>query len=275
MKNRYPIYIPSKGRHDSCLTANCLEEIGLFYNIVVESIDYDNYKEYNDGDKLLMLPFSNLGQGSIPARNWIWQHALKNGAKRHWVLDDNLNGFLRLNRNQKNKVSTGATFAAIEDFCDRYKNVGLAGMNYRFFAPEYWTKEPFKLNTRIYSCILIDSMLKIRWRGKYNEDTDLSLRVLKSGLCTVLFNAFLCNKIASGKMSGGNTDNVYKNTDSRREFAESLKKQHPELVKIVWRYNRWHHQVNYKPFDRNELIFKKEFIPKMGVDNYGMKKVRV
>ena len=50
---------------------------------------------------------------------------------------------------------------------------------------------PFKANTRIYSCILIDNALPFRWRGRYNEDTDLSLRVLKAGLCTIQFNAFL------------------------------------------------------------------------------------
>ena len=57
-------------------------------------------------------------------------------------------------------------------------------------------------------------------------------------------------------MKGGNTDNVYHDTDNRREFAESLREQHPDVVEVVWRYERWHHQVNYKPFKDNKLIKK-------------------
>ena len=49
----------------------------------------------------------------------------------------------------------------------------------------------FKASTRIYSCIPIDNALPFRWRGRYNEDTDLSLRVFKAGLCMIQFNAFL------------------------------------------------------------------------------------
>jgi hypothetical protein len=54
-------------------------------------------------------------------------------------------------------------------------------------------------------------------------------------------------------MKGGNTDTIYSETDNRKEFAESLKEQHPEDVKIVWRYNRWHHEVDYTPY-RNNLL---------------------
>ena len=55
-------------------------------------------------------------------------------------------------------------------------------------------------------------------------------------------------------MKGGNTDTIYAETNNRKEFAESLKEQHPDLVNVVWRYNRWHHEVNYEPFKKNKLI---------------------
>ena len=55
------------------------------------------------------------------------------------------------------------------------------------------------------STILIDNSLDIRWRSKYNEDIDLSLRVLKGGDCTILFNAFLQGKCATQTVTGGNT----------------------------------------------------------------------
>ena len=52
-------------------------------------------------------------------------------------------------------------------------------------------------------------------------------------------------------MSGGNTDQLYID-DGRRKMAESLKEQHPEIVKITRKWDRWQHQVNYKVF-KNKL----------------------
>ena len=72
MTLKYPIYIISKGRHESRLTSKTLEYMKLPYNIVIEPQEYDNYASVISPDKILVLPFSNLGKGSIPARNWCW-----------------------------------------------------------------------------------------------------------------------------------------------------------------------------------------------------------
>jgi hypothetical protein len=115
--------------------------------------------------------------------------------------------------------------------------------------------------------------LPYRWRGRYNEDTDLSLRALKDGWCTVLFNAFLAGKVTTLRMKGGNTEEVYGDTDNRKEFAESLQQQHPDVVKVTWKFNRWHHQVNYKPFKKNKLIKKQSIIIPDKINEYGMRLV--
>jgi hypothetical protein len=241
------------------------------YKIVIEPQEYKEYKAVHGKEKLLKLPFSNLGQGGIPARNWVWEHSIKQGTKRHWILDDNIKGFYRLNKNKKIQVNSGTIFKTAEDFIDRYKNVSMAGFNYQWFCIDVNKIPAFYLNTRIYSCILLDNNISHRWRGKYNEDTDLSLRILKDGYCTILFNAFLCNKLTTMVMKGGNTDNVYIDGDKRMKFVKSLQKQHPDVVKIVWRYNRWHHEVDYRSFKKNKLIRKKEFknLPDR-INNYGM-----
>ena len=44
-------------------------------------------------------------------------------------------------------------------------------------------------HSRIYSCNLIRTDIPYRWRGRYNEDTILSLDILRGGHCTLLFNA--------------------------------------------------------------------------------------
>ena len=69
MNPRFPVYIISKGRWQRRQTSRTLEFMGVPYYIVVEPQEYDNYASNIDSNKILVLPFSNLGQGSIPARN--------------------------------------------------------------------------------------------------------------------------------------------------------------------------------------------------------------
>ena len=267
---RYPLYIVSKGRAHTRLTSKALERMLVPYRIVVEPQEYDAYAAVIDRAKIITLPFSELGQGSIPARNFIWEHALAAGHKRHWILDDNIEAFNRLNRNIKPEVETGAIFQAAEDFVDRYENVALAGFNYYSFCKSTERLPPYYLNTRIYSCILIDNYIPFRWRGRYNEDTDLSIRVLKSGWCTILFNAFLAGKVTTMRMKGGNTDQLYKD-DGRRKMAEALVEQHPDVARVVWKFGRWHHHVNYKPFKDNRLIKRTDVASNLPtIDEYGM-----
>jgi len=270
MNPEHPIYIVSKGRWKSRLTSKALERMRVPYKIVVEPEETELYASQIDRDKILVLPFSNLGQGSIPARNWIWDHALSTGATKHWIMDDNIEAFNRLNRNSKPVVLTGSIFKAAEDFVGRYTNIALSGFNYYSFCKSTERLPPYYLNTRIYSCILIDNAIPYRWRGRYNEDTDLSIRVLKDGYCTVLFNAFLAGKVCTMRMSGGNTDDLYAG-EGRKLMAESLAEQHPDIVKVVWRFNRWHHHVDYRPFKNNRLIRNPEVRVPLGINNYGMR----
>lgn len=270
MNPKYPVYIISKGRWKKRQTSKALEMMGVPYRIVIEPQEYDNYAEVIDKNKILVLPFSNLGQGSIPARNWVWEHSIKEGHERHWILDDNMDSFYRLNRNMKLIVTSGSIFKAAEDFVDRYENIAISGFQYNSFIFKDAVVPPYRLNTRIYSCILIKNDIPYRWRGKYNEDTDLSLRVLKDGWVTMLFNAFLVNKETTMRAKGGNTDELYKQTNNRKEFAESLKEQHPDVVDVVWKFNRWHHHVDYSPFKKNKLIKKQNINIKSNIDNYGM-----
>ena len=269
---RYPVYIVSKGRWESRLTSKTLEEMNVDYRIVIEPQEFEQYAAVIDSEKILVLPFSNLGQGSIPARNWIWEHAIAQGAARHWILDDNIRDFFRLVDNQKIRVRSGVCFAAIEDFVDRYENVALAGMNYQYLAKRKQHLPPFVANTRIYSCILIKNELKYRWRGRYNEDTDLSLRALKDGWCTVQFNAFLSGKVSTLTMKGGNTDELYAG-DGRLKMAESLREQHPDVVEVVYKWGRAQHQVDYRPFKNNKFILKPGFVEPTEANNYGMELV--
>ncbi len=270
---RYPVYVISKGRWERRTTPRYLDRMGVPYRVVVEPQEHDRYAAVIDPAKVLTLPFGNLGQGSVPARNWVWDHAVSEGHRRHWILDDNIEGFYRLNRNVKRLALTGAIFRAAEDFVDRYANVPVAGFQYESFVNRSAKVPPFRLNTRVYSCILIDNLCVHRWRGRYNEDTDLSLRVLKNGHCTVLFNAFLAKKDGTMSKPGGNTDELYRQDDTfdgRLEMAKSLQAQHPDVTKITRKWGRWQHHVDYRPFKGNRLVRNSARPHRPGVNEYGM-----
>lgn len=287
MNPEYPIFIVSKGRWDSRLTSKALEQMDVPYRIIVEEHEREKYAEVIDDRKILTLPQrylddydtcdnleSSRSKGPGAARNFAWDYAISIGTERHWVMDDNLDAFHRLNRNKKFECDTGAIFKAAEDFVDRYENVPVAGFNYYSFCKTTDAVPPFIKNTRIYSCLLIDNSAPYRWRGRYNEDTDLSLRVLKDGLCTIQFNAFLCGKVTTQRMTGGNTKEFYANEGTLPK-SQMIADLHPDVASVVWRFNRWHHHVDYRIFKYNKLKLKDgiEIVDK--VNNYGMKLISI
>src|SRR3984893_14788922 len=292
MKPSAPVYIVTKGRWKSRRTSRSLELIGVPYLIVVEDQELSEYASVIDKKKILVLDrqyqrdyetCDDLGDtkslGPGPARNFVWDHSSANGHGWHWVMDDNIGtecptgGFYRFNKNLKVQVSDGTIFKCMEDFVSRYSNVSMAGPNYFMVARRKCKAPPFILNTRIYSCNLIKNAARFRWRGRYNEDTDLSLRMLKAGLCTILFNAFLQEKMPTLTMRGGNTDDIYKGGTLAK--SQMLVRLHPDVAKLAWRWGRPHHYVDYSGFKKNGLIRRPGLQVPSEIDNYGMQLVAV
>jgi hypothetical protein len=286
VKPQFPIYIVSKGRADSRMTVKALDELRVDYFVIIEEQEFDAYAAVIARDRLLVLPkryqerydtCDRLGdsksKGPGPARNFAWEHSIKHQAAWHWVMDDNIRCFYRLNRNLKVRVSDGTCFRVMEDFCLRYRNVAMAGPNYLFFAKQKQKLPPFITNTRIYSCNLIRNDVDFRWRGRYNEDTDLSLRMLKRNWCTVQFNAFLQSKMRTQTVKGGNTEEFYAKEGTRAK-SEMLVAMHPDVTRLTWKFQRIHHEINYRPFQRTQLVLKEGLTLPEGVDNYGMAIVR-
>lgn len=287
MNPEFPIYIPSKGRHQSRLTMKVFDRLKIPYRVIVEEAEYPAYASVIDKTKLLVLdpqyqrdydPFWKLpdgeSKGSGPARNFGWDHAVANGHAWHWMIDDNIEMFMRMNRNLRVPIGDGSMFRAMEDFCARYKNVAMAGPNYVWQATSRKVAHPpMALNTRIYSCNLIRNDTGFRWRGRFNEDTDLSLRMLKAGWCTVLFYAFLQRKMTTLTMKGGNTDSIY--AHGTFDKSRMLVQMHPDVAKLAWKFRRWHHHVDYSRFKTNKLIRDDIKKKKTGIDNFGMQLKKV
>jgi hypothetical protein len=259
--NKYPVYIVSKGRWENPLTANMFKENDIDFQILVEPQEYDNYCKALGEKYVTRLPFSNLGVGSYPARNYAWEDSIKKGHERHWVFDDNIRAFRRSHKGNRIKCNGKKAIKVLEEFTDRYENIGITGFNYSTFVVPDSCRKPFYLNVHAYSAMLIKNNMPYRWRLKYNEDVDLCLQVLSNGLCTILVNAFCVDKTSTvAKMKGGNQDELYLGNAFEKKVlkAKSLEEIWPQYAETKIRFNRPHHYVNWRKYFKHGLVRKED-----------------
>lgn len=300
-KLNYPIYVVSKGRYDltKCLTVRHLNLMEVNHYIVVEPQEYDLYQAMIDSNhlkysKLLKLDMSykdnydtldsvgdGRGKGPGGARNFCWEHSKSLGYKYHWVMDDNIDGFKLYTRNYKLKTRAGSAFNIVEDFFTRFKNVGMFSLNYAMFIDHLTQPKGYTLNTRMYSCMFIRNDIPFRWRGRYNEDTIISLDLLTHGWCTLELNSFLAEKVATQRIKGGNTAEFY-SKDGTGPKTEMLIKVYPQYSKQVYKFHRIHHYVDYSSFtmpleytDSAKLKYGTNENTYSTVNNHGLYLVRI
>lgn len=273
MNPKYPVFIPSKKRADSRLTIKMMERYKIPYTVVVEPQEFDVYAAVVDPKNILVTPHQD--KGLVVTRNFIWDYARDHEYKKFWTFDDNIRSIYRLNNNLKTGVTSGTCLSVIEEFAERYLNLPVVGMNYDFFARRKdGTIPPIVFNTRVYSCMLIDTFTKdrsgkpFRNEGFYNDDTDLCLRILKDGQCVCYFNSFLIKKMQTMKIKGGMTEHYL--GDGRYKMARELQLKHPDVVKITRKFSKWQHQVDYSSFRGNKLLRNPDVSIKTGVDNFGL-----
>lgn len=291
---QYPIYIVSKGRATTQFTSRALDDMGVPHFIVVERQEEAQYKAnaVRSATVIVLDPLyqerydtlDDLGatrsRGSGPARNFAWEHALGNGAARYWCVDDNITGFWRLHRNRKVRVRTGGILRAMEAFCERYTNVLMAGPHYEMFVTRRDEHPPYILNSRVYSCNLIRTDAPYRWSGRYNEDTILSLRMLKDDYVTVLFNAFLQNKMGTQQLKGGNTTELYGGGTAPKSemlwrvmrdlgLGDAAGRGQKGKSSNVKRWGRDHHFIDYSRFRQTLQLRPGVTIP-AAEDPFGM-----
>lgn len=265
---RFPIFIPTLGRYESRLTIKALQRMNIEkWFAVVEPHEIEAYAAVIPRGHILELDMGykdkyeyldglgrSKGTGSGPARNFIWDQSISMGYSHHWITDDNIMRYLRADNNLRFEVLSGAFFRTMEDFMLRYENVAMGGPAYEMFVPRKTKQPPVVFNTRIYSCNLIRNDVPFRWRGRYNEDTILSLDMLTAGWCTVQFNAYQQKKMTTQRMKGGNTDTIY--VGGTLAKSQMLVDAYPEYARLADRYGRDHHFVDYTPFKANKLVRK-------------------
>ena len=240
MKNNYTIYIPSRGRHDCCFTAQNLSNEGIDFKIVTEESEANLYAKQFSDEKILTLPDKELQEFKEKSkitgfdiafrRTWIKKYSESLGEDKHWQIDDNVTEIRKVTKGKSKTTDFLAAIDCVETFTGKFTNIGIAGLRHAFLA--FAQNKPFQLNQQVYSCVLVTNAINCYWRPDIIEDTDFSLQVLSRGYCTVLINAFVFNKPVQGTLKGGNSDTQYSNNQNKKITANELKRKWPLIVKL-------------------------------------------
>jgi hypothetical protein len=89
----------------------------------------------------------------------------------------------------------------------------------------------------------------------------------------VQFNTFLQEKITTQYIKGGNTAEFYAKEGTLPK-SEMLVRLHPDVARLVWRFGREHHYVDYTPFAGNQLK-RRAGCPEPSSNKYRMRLCRI
>lgn len=288
-KPKYPVYVISLNRFqiDRCFTIKHLENMNVKYRLCVMTREINNYKktvdDYNFTNCIEIISIDdNFDMGGTPQRMKCWAHSKELGYCKFWLLDDNIDGYYYYNRLQKVKINNGLVFTSLENFIDNIKEpVGLIGHNYLMDNPSTTMRNPFQVNTKVYSSMLINRELldkyDVKFTLKYNEDVDLCMECLFNNIKTVSVNYFLSNKKATLSVKGGNTDTIYDNGKKFKDKVDCLINKWDSkcinIVKIINKHKdkRPHHSVDYDKFGVNKVITPiKEYKDETTYEKFGI-----
>ena len=279
----YPIFIISYNRPNANAStiANFIK-FGVKINVVVHKEQLQDYKKYFNSPLVNWILFddeykhkyetlSNVDSheknaGSGAERNFAWDCAKNAGYTAYWNFDDNM-GFMyqtgKLTSSKRSLERVGIKdrnlfiklFHKAEDFYDSYDNLFIMELGE---CNNFLSRSVPTINRRCYSALLINTAIPTQWRGRYNEDTIMSIDTLINGFCTVQTPILLKIKQSTRSAKGGN-HSVGKGKDDLKnqvysdginyEFSSSLKSQmlvavYPQYCYLKYRVGRIHHGYN-------------------------------
>ncbi|MEE1227289.1 MAG: hypothetical protein UHM08_09330 [Bacteroidales bacterium] len=281
----YPIFIISYNRPNAnARTIVSLIKYGIKFNVVVHKEQLNDYKRFFNSPLVNWIIFddeykhkyetlSNVDSyeknaGSGAERNFAWDCAKNAGYTAYWNFDDNM-GFMyqtgKLTGSKRSLervlVKDRNTFVKLfhkaEDFYDSYDNLFIMELGE---CNNFLSRNIPTINRRCYSALLINTAIPTQWRGRYNEDTIMSIDCLINGFCTVQTPILLKIKQSTRDAKGGNHA-VGKGKDDLKnqvysdavdyEFSSSLKSQllvavYPQYCYLKYRVGRIHHGYNDK-----------------------------
>ena len=204
-KNKYTIYIPSKGRASTTKVTDILH--GLDYFLVVEPQDYEAYCKVYPVDKIIQMDKNN--QGIAYVRNFIKKYSCAVGEIKHWQIDDDIEYFKIRKKNSDKNIKIKSIFALsiVEHCADMFSNVAISGINSDTFA--FSRTRAVQQNKLTCQCVLVDNLINNEWAYNGAEDWHYTLSTLEKGYCTLAFDHLMTYSPPPGKNAGGNADIHY------------------------------------------------------------------
>ncbi len=199
----FPVYIPSKGRADTCSTARILIESGIHPTLVVEPQDKAQYIDRFPDVTIAVLPSNDNG---LPfARNFILGQARSSRCQWFWMLDDDISAFSEVQGQKCVRSDAASILAKAESIINRSQSIAQASLEYQQFA---WSA-----NGRIVENGYCDVAVAIHTNRtktiNYRDavslkvDRDFTLQVLASGWRTARLTSFAFTCPKNGSNTGG------------------------------------------------------------------------
>jgi hypothetical protein len=226
----HPIYLPSLGRAENCLTPDTLIDGGVKdFKLVVEADEEELYAKRFGKRRVIVVPHHR--EGIAVTRSWIKMHSEDRGEAWHWQIDDDIDRFATREPG-KSAVTVPAREAIeyAEEFTERYSN--LAGIC--ISSIQYPTTALLHVNQQIYTVMAIRNGTPYYWRSGCVEDTDFSIQLLAGGWCTIAIKIYRASAPSTMSLSGGNTEAEYEG-DKRLHRIRGLQRNWPHLIKLTRR----------------------------------------
>lgn len=258
------IYIISKGR-PQCRTADALTRMGYKGEWFIvcgnndetiekyrknwgkeKVLEFDWYEQVKHSDLMDNFGVEKMGSGAVPVRNATRDISKKRGELRHWQFDDDYLGFKMFdNKTKSNRRVTAEEFEKrlyqIAEFGVEGKlpNVGFA------LASDTFPDKALTFSRRIFNAHnLTNDDNFVEWRGRMNDDLINAITVYKDGMCEYSFKFLSMEFPKTQSEAGGNTD-IYKEDGTVRKTAYAVMAD-PLNVKLVVKFGRYHHEVNWQ-----------------------------
>ena len=255
-KNKYHIYIPSKGRSDSCRTAHLCLDAGLNFSIVVEPQDYLKYSKVFGKKNLIKLPKNDQGMWYV--RNFILKLSRSRNEKAHWQIDDDIKYFAIRKDGKNTRSNTGTVLSEVEKILDAHTNIKAIGTRLAAFAFSY---ESFlSVNTQIWASWLVDNDVDAKFKKGTVEDLDFFIQIMHKGGVVVAANRYIHDTFPHNAKPGGLTvENPDKDPRIQRQLT--VRKDWPQYLRIA---EQDLHKEEYVKLSIKSKMFEQKPILKRG-----------
>ena len=210
-------------------------------------LEFDWYDEITRTDTLDNFGFENMPSGAVPVRNATCDIARSRGELRHWQLDDDYNAFYRIipGTFKKKRMNGQELYEVLTEISEFAHKCGLQNAGIALGTIESHPRKKKTFSRRVFNAhnLPTDPKLFTRWRGRMNDDLINAIETYRNGGFEMLFKYANLTMMTSQQEAGGLTE-LYRKEGTVRKTAYPVLLA-PQAVKLVVRFGRYHHRVNW------------------------------